>query len=194
MPHQIDNKVYFATGNDKKILEAKEILSKFDIQVERIKIDKVEVQSNRLERIVLYSLKQILEDSRYIVVEDSGLFIRRLNNFPGPYSSYTFKKIGCEGILKLMQNKKDRTAKFVSVIGLKNKKNRAFLFKGEVSGKIAYKKIGRFGFGFDPIFIPDGYEQTFAQMEISQKNKISHRGRAFRALGEWLLSQRAKHI
>jgi len=194
MLHQIDNKVYFATGNDKKILEAKEILSKFDIQVERIKIDKVEVQSNRLERIVLYSLKQILEDSRYIIVEDSGLFIRGLNNFPGPYSSYTFKKIGCEGILKLMQDKKDRTAKFVSVIGLKNKKNRAFLFKGEVNGKIAYKKIGQFGFGFDPIFIPDGYEQTFAQMEISQKNTISHRGRAFRALGEWMRSQTAKHI
>ncbi|MEM3403546.1 MAG: XTP/dITP diphosphatase [Nitrososphaeria archaeon] len=190
----IDNKVYFVTGNDKKVLEAKQVLSNYSIQIEKIKMNKIEIQSDRLESIVSYALKQMPEDSRRIIVEDSGLFVKALNNFPGPYSSYVFRKIGCEGILKLMQNETIRTAKFVSIIGLRNKNKEIFIFKGEVDGKITYKKAGRFGFGFDPIFVPNGCEQTFAQMRIYQKNALSHRGKAFKAVGEWVCSQMTKHI
>jgi len=118
-------------------------------------------------------------------MEDSGLFIEKLNGFPGPYSSYVYRKIGCDGILKLLEGEKERDAKFVSIVGFKKDKL-IRIFKGEIVGKISYKKKGTHGFGFDPIFMPENIEKTFAEMNLEEKNLWSHRGRAFKALGEWL--------
>ena len=191
MPFQIKNKIFFATENPNKILEAQQILSEYEIEVKRAHIKKVETQSERLEDIVSFALKQIRTGKKLMIVEDSGLFINRLNDFPGPYSSFVFKKIGCDGILKLMEGEQFREAKFVSVIGYKSNQKKA-LFRGETYGKISHDKVGKSGFGFDPIFIPEDRRQTFAEIEMLEKNRISHRGKAFRALGEWL--QKTKYI
>lgn len=186
-----DKKIFFATNNSNKILEAQHILSNFGVIVEKIEVKKVEIQSDTLEEIVLYALKKIGKIAYPIVIEDSGLFIEKLNGFPGPYSSYVYKKIGCDGILKLLENVEERKAKFVSIVGLK--KGRLIkIFKGECYGKISYERAGEHGFGFDPIFIPENEERTFAEMSLEEKNLWSHRSKAFKALGSWIQSH--KHI
>lgn len=182
-----DNKIFFATNNINKIQEAQGILSNFGIVIEKIDVKKVEIQSDVLEEIVLYALKKVNKRIIPIIIEDSGLFIEKLNGFPGPYSSYVYRKIGCDGILKLLEGEKEREAKFVSIVGFKKDKL-IKIFKGEIVGRIAYRKMGRHGFGFDPIFIPENIEKTFAEMNLEEKNLWSHRGRAFKALGEWLQS------
>jgi len=188
---QPQTKIFFVTENRNKISEARQILSEFKIGVEPADIEKVEVQAEELEKIVAYALKQIKEKKKALIVEDSGLFVDTLNGFPGPYSSFVFKKVGCEGILKLMKGEQIRKAKFVSVIGYKHEK-REMLFKEKTTGTISSIKTGKSGFGFDPIFIPEGYVKTFAQMSLSEKNQLSHRGKALRVLGEWL--QKTKYI
>ncbi|MGD0330500.1 MAG: XTP/dITP diphosphatase [Nitrososphaeria archaeon] len=184
-------KIFFATKNKNKIYEARQILSKFGIKVEPVYTEKVELQAEKLEEIVAYALKQIKKQNRIVVIEDSGLFIDKLNGFPGPYSSFVFKKIGCDGILSLIANEQVRKAEFISVVGYKYK-GRKMLFKEKTVGAISNIKVGKSGFGFDPIFIPEGNVKTFAQMSLFEKNQLSHRGKAFRALGEWL--QKTKYI
>ncbi len=180
-----DNKIFFATNNNNKILEAQHVLSDFKVLVEKIDIKKVEIQSDELEEIVLYALKKMGKITYPIVVEDSGLFIEKLNGFPGPYSSYVYKKIGCNGILKLLENENERKAKFVSIVGFR--KGRLIkIFRGECYGKISYKMAGKYGFGFDPIFVPENEEKTFAEMSLEEKSLWSHRGKAFKALGNWI--------
>lgn len=122
-----------------------------------------------------------------LVLEDSGLYINALKGFPGPYSSYVFKKIGNEGILKLMRSVKDRTAKFVCVVAFAHPKYGIRLFKGEVKGKISLEVRGSKGFGFDPIFIPEGSNKTFGEMDINEKNMFSHRSKAFKQFFQWLV-------
>jgi len=180
-----NKKIFFATNNDNKIREAENILSSFKIAVEKIGVKKVEIQSDSLEEIVSYALKMIDVKVTPIVIEDSGLFIERLNGFPGPYSSYVYKKIGCIGILKLLEGEKERSAKFVSVVGFKKGKL-IKIFKGEIMGEISYRMSGDHGFGFDPIFVPENAGKTFAEMSLEEKNLWSHRGRAFKALGSWM--------
>ncbi|GAB6947388.1 XTP/dITP diphosphatase [Vulcanisaeta sp. JCM 16161] len=184
-------RIFFVTSNEAKFREASLVLKEFGIN---LSIDtnhrKVEIQSDNLEDIVSNALRGICngEVSDYFVVEDDGLFINKLNGFPGPYSSYVYKTIGLAGILKLMSGVDDRTAYFKSVVGLCGPKVDIKLFTGVVYGRIAVEPRGTEGFGFDPIFIPDGYDMTFAELGIDVKNRLSHRARAFRALGNWLLS------
>jgi len=120
-----------------------------------------------------------------VFVEDAGLFIDALNGFPGPYSSYVYRTIGVEGVLKLVEGK-SRGAAFVSVIALYHPGKGVRVFKGMCRGVIAQHPRGFSGFGFDPIFIPEGVGKTFAEMREDEKNKLSHRGEAARKLIEWL--------
>ena len=92
---------------------------------------------------------------------------------------------------KLLENLKssaDRSARFRTVFALIID-GKEHLFEGIVKGTIISEKHGEGGFGYDPIFLPDGFEQTFAQMQLSEKNKISHRGRALRKMVEWLKNE-----
>jgi XTP/dITP diphosphohydrolase len=116
------------------------------------------------------------------IIEDSGLFIDPLGGFPGVYSSYILKTLGNPGILRLLGDRKDRDAVFRSCFGHFSTHRGPALIKGECKGRIAFEQRGKEGFGFDPIFIPDGEERTFAEMSVEEKNSISHRGRALEAL------------
>ncbi|MHA1608353.1 MAG: XTP/dITP diphosphatase [Candidatus Freyarchaeota archaeon] len=182
-------KVFFATGNPHKLKEAKRVLSKYGITVEQLTVKRVEVQSESLEEIARFSLEHVMREVHLdgvVLVEDAGLFIEALNGFPGPYSSYVFSKIGNEGILKLMDGVENRRAKFESVVAAVNQ-SRIVTFRGEVLGVIAHEAKGGKGFGFDPIFIPyEGDGRTFGELEVEEKNALSHRARALRKLAEWL--------
>jgi XTP/dITP diphosphohydrolase len=124
------------------------------------------------------------------VCEDAGLFIDHYGGFPGPYSSYALDKLGNPGILKLLNDIEDRRAFYQSVLALRiNGENH--YFRQSVKGTIAHRQRGTGGFGYDPIFIPEeGDRRTFAEMTEEEKNAISHRARAFRSLGTWLLNSR----
>jgi XTP/dITP diphosphohydrolase len=121
-------------------------------------------------------------------VEDAGLFVDALKGFPGPYAAYVYKTISNPGLLKLMENVKDRKATFRSVMAYYDGQSEPVCFEGEASGRIAYDEIWgnlKTGFGFDPIFQPEGSKKTFAEMTIEEKNGFSHRANAIRKFAEW---------
>jgi len=179
--------ILFVTSNLNKVKEIESILSSYYITVETAKIKKYEIQSEELEEVAKESaLKAYHLLQRPLFVEDSGLFIRALNGFPGPYSSYTYKKIGLDGILKLMSGEKNRGAEFVSQIAYINQSGVIKLCRGVCEGIIAEEAKGSEGFGFDPIFIPKGHTKTFAEMSVDEKNRFSHRAKAAHLLAELL--------
>lgn len=122
--------------------------------------------------------------------DDTGLEVAALNGAPGVYSArYAGEgKDSEENIKKLfkeLKGREDRSAQFKTVIAL-NLNNHQFLFTGICKGTITYEKRGNGGFGYDPVFRPDGYDKTFAEMTLEEKSKISHRALALKDLIEYL--------
>ena len=126
--------------------------------------------------------------------DDTGLIIDVLNGAPGVHSARFAgeekdSKKNIEKVLFKLKNITSRTARFKTVIALNLNKER-ILFEGVVEGTITKEKMGAEGFGYDPIFIPIGYDQTFAQLPIEIKNEISHRGKALQKLIAYLSKDR----
>jgi XTP/dITP diphosphohydrolase len=183
--------VFFATGNVNKFNEARAILGGYGVAVGMLRLKGDEIQSDSLQEIaeksVLYAYGQC---GLPIFVEDAGLFIDALGGFPGPYAAYAYKTIHNSGILKLMEDTPNRAAAFRSVISFCDSQNpcRPISFLGESKGSITPQERheqGKSGFGFDPIFQPDGSNKTFAEMTITEKNGFSHRAAAIRKFAEW---------
>ena len=120
------------------------------------------------------------------MIDDSGLLVDALGGFPGVYSSYVYKRLGCAGILKLLEGAANRAATFETVF-LHRTGGMHEVFHGTCRGAIADREKGPGGFGFDPIFIPEGASQTFAEMSLTEKNAYSHRGRAVDELVRYLV-------
>ncbi len=180
--------IFFATGNLHKFNEARKILAEYDISVAMLKIKTLEIQSDDIEEIAKASvLNATREVNLPTIVEDAGLFIKALNGFPGPYSSYIYRTIGVRGILKLLEEVENREAQFRSVVAFYDPSNESLkCFQGVVEGVIARKPRGYSGFGFDPIFEPKEYiGKTFGEMSIEEKNRFSHRAKALRKFAEW---------
>ncbi|MEM3587192.1 MAG: XTP/dITP diphosphatase [Candidatus Jordarchaeaceae archaeon] len=188
---KVDKKVtiFFVTSNIGKVEEAERIFKEENVQLLHLPMKPLEIQADDLEEIAIFSAQRAWEiQEKPLFVEDAGLFIKALKGFPGPYSSYVFKTISNEGILKLMSKVEDRTAYFKAVIAFCNGKT-TLTFKGEVKGTISKEIRGTHGFGFDPIFIPEeGDGRTFGEMDISEKASISHRTKALRKFVEWIKS------
>ena len=181
-----ESKIWMATSSVDKYTEAKAILSEFGVELGRIEVEKIEIQADDPVEIVEYSLRQLEDDGRTVVMEDAGIFIDHYGGFPGPYSSYALKKLDNSGILKLMEGVEDRRAHYQSAVAIR-RGSEIRSFRGYVRGTIAESIRGTGGFGYDPIFIPDeGDGRTFGEMTEEEKNARSHRARAFRSLGEWL--------
>ncbi|MFZ8908233.1 MAG: RdgB/HAM1 family non-canonical purine NTP pyrophosphatase [Nitrosopumilaceae archaeon] len=178
MPQSFD--LFFASSNNHKFKEAKNILEEFGIHLGFFRCNLEEIQSDSLKEIAKHKATQAFEKlKKPVIVEDDGLFIDSLNGFPGPYSSYVFKTIGNKGILNLLKQK--RRANFVSIISYHDKNLQKY-FDSKANGTISKKIIGK-GWGYDPIFIPSNYKKTFAQLE--NKNKVSHRFKALKKFASW---------
>ncbi len=177
--------IAFATGNNGKITEAKKILECFKVHIIQKDIKLIEPRSDSLEKIAIEKAKQACEILKNpVIVEDSGLFIKSLNDFPGTYSHIIYDKISDSGILKLMQDVKNRSAIFMAVVAFASPKIEPITFNGEQKGTISFESKGSGGFGFDPIFIP-GYEtQTWAE-NPQLKAISSHRKIALEKFAEW---------
>jgi XTP/dITP diphosphohydrolase len=189
MSFQLRGKViFFATNNINKFNEARKLLAEYKIAVGMLRVKAREIQSDDLEEIAKASAQEAFENCYLpIIVEDAGLFIEALNGFPGPYASFVYKTIGNEGLLKLMESVKNRQAKFQSVIAyLSAELESPLCFKGEVTGEVTTEiRKGKSGFGFDPIFKPTNSDKTFSEMDITEKNKHSHRAKALQKFAEW---------
>lgn len=171
--------IYFVTGNKGKFSEVKEKISGLNVSLKQEKFGYPEIQASSLEEVAVYGANHIRKKFQYpFIIEDAGLFIDVLYGFPGVYSKYVFLTIGCKGILKLMKGKKKRTAIFKSVYVFSEPNRKPMFFIGECPGNIAAHEKGERGFGYDPIFIPNGKSETFAEMSTIDKNKYSHRGKA----------------
>ncbi|MBI4399723.1 RdgB/HAM1 family non-canonical purine NTP pyrophosphatase [Candidatus Micrarchaeota archaeon] len=177
--------LHFVTTNKHKFQESALFLKKHSIPIDHIYLECPEIRSDSFEEIAAnaaeYAYKRI---KKPLFVEDSGLCIKALQSFPGTFSSWTLKKIGLDGILKLMKSIKNREAEFISVIAYCNEKG-IKTFKANCIGTIAVRLMGIKGFGYDPIFIPTGYTKTFGQ-DFKLKNKLSHRVKALEKFASYL--------
>lgn len=176
------------TSNKGKLKELKKYLEP-EIKVEHIGVEYRELRSDDPEEIAKFSAKQLAEKlKKPVMVEDSGLFIKALNDFPGTCSAYIHKRIGLKGILKLMKNIEDRTCFYKSAVAFCIPSKEAISFFGEEKGSIAEKEKGSFGFGHDPIFIPEGSNKTYGEMENAEEVK-KFRRIAVQKLKEYLLKK-----
>ncbi|MGC9515911.1 XTP/dITP diphosphatase [Methanocrinis sp.] len=157
-------------------------------EVEQRNVGYTEIQADTLEEVAAFGIEEAREKLYGpAMIEDAGLFIESLKGFPGVYSAYVFDTIGNEGILRLMEGVADRKAVFRSVLGYAEPGMEPIIFKGELEGEIAAEPRGSGGFGYDPIFEIGG--KTIAEMDLAEKNRISHRGASIRALNSWLASR-----
>jgi len=173
--------LYFITGNKGKFKEVKKKFLNLDVEIIQKDLGYPELQADSLEEVALFGADYVQKRfDKPFFLEDAGLFIDSLNGFPGVYSAFIFYKIGCSGVLKLMDKivNDKRNACFRSVIAYKEPNKDTHLFIGETLGMISSKELGDNGFGYDPIFIPKDEKKTFAQMEIEEKNQLSHRGKS----------------
>jgi len=178
--------IHFATSNKNKFREAEEMLGEAGMGVRHFPFEHNEIRSD--------SLKEVAEDAvraayaqvgKPVFVEDAGLFIHVLEGFPGTYSAWVQKKIGNIGILRLIEGSPDRFAEFRAVIAYSPDGNDVRTFEGVCRGTIAKRPEGESGFGYDPIFVPDGHSQTFAQNK-ELKNKLSHRYQSLLEFSKYL--------
>jgi XTP/dITP diphosphohydrolase len=182
--------INFITSNKNKVLEAQARLGpKFEVR--QWDVECPEIQADTLEEVALASARYVIEKhvpKEAFILEDAGLFVEGLKGFPGPYSHYVHDTLDCKGILKLLEDTKGngRKARFEAVLVYAAPGKKPALFKGICRGKIAESEKGTNGFGFDPIFVPDGETRRFAEMKPEEKGKYSHRGLALKALVDYL--------
>jgi XTP/dITP diphosphohydrolase len=187
-----ENLIYFVTGNNNKFNEVLRSFQQEDLNytLEQLKLEPTEIQAETVKDVALFKLNSIKEKiNNSFFIEDAGFFVDRpLKGFPGVYSSYVFKTIGNEGIIKLINNFENSVAHFEAVVALYFKPlDKVLTFEGETKGRVSQHTRGTGGFGYDPIFIPDlNSEKSFAELSMEQKNKISHRGQAIRKLISFL--------
>ncbi|MPM57501.1 dITP/XTP pyrophosphatase [bioreactor metagenome] len=191
-------KIIAATKNKGKLKEIKDILSEFGFDIlsmdeAGINID-VEETGKTFEENAYIKAKAIQDiGGTAAISDDSGLCVDALQGAPGVYSArYAGEPSNDEKNNKLLLcnlkkvSEPFRTARFVSAVCMAFPDGSYITVRGECGGKIGFEEKGREGFGYDPLFYPDGFEMTYAQLSSSQKNKISHRYRAFCRLKEEL--------
>ena len=189
-------KYVLATANPGKIKEMRELLAEFDIDVVTredlgINIDIEETGTTFLENSKLKAEVICAASGMPAIADDSGLVVEALDGEPGVYSSsYGGGELTagerCNYLLRKMKNAENRRASFVCTITCVFPDGKILTANGECNGKIATGLKGTGGFGYDPVFIPDGKKVTMAELRIDEKNAISHRGNALRNFSKLL--------
>lgn len=189
-------KIVFATNNQHKLDEIRSILGP-DFEVVSLADigchEDIPETGQTLEENALQKAQYVYDNyGLSCFADDTGLEVDALNGAPGVYSA---RYAGGEGhdseanmnkLLAELENNNNRRAQFRTVIALIQKNINPIQFEGIVKGQITRQKSGKEGFGYDPIFQPDGYDQTFAELGMDIKNHISHRARAVKKLADYL--------
>lgn len=187
-------KICFATNNAKKLEEVKAALGD-KIQIVSLReigcTQELPETGDTLEHNAFQKAAYVKEHFGIdCFADDSGLEVDSLEGEPGVYSGrYAGEPRSDERnidlLLKNLQNSSNRAAEFRTVIALLYKGEK-YKFEGTIAGKILTERIGNGGFGYDPIFLPDGYSKSFGEFTLEEKNQISHRGKAVRKLTAFL--------
>jgi XTP/dITP diphosphohydrolase len=183
-------KLVFATNNKNKILEVQQMLpSTIEIvSLESIGcLEDIPETADTIEENAIMKANYVTQKYGYnCFADDTGLEVEALNNEPGVFSArYAGEQRNSDDnmnkVLNALANETNRNAKFKTVIAL-NLNGKKYLFTGICKGEITLEKTGSQGFGYDPIFKPLGFKETFAELSIEQKNLISHRGKTIKKL------------
>ncbi|GFI32586.1 dITP/XTP pyrophosphatase [Lachnospiraceae bacterium] len=195
------DRIIFATGNQDKMREIREILSEPGMEILSMKeagieLDIVEDGTSFEENAMIKAsalAKSIQEEHTAVMADDSGLEIDYLNKEPGVYSARymgedTSYEIKNQELIKRLEGvpKEQRTARFVCAIAAVFPDGTSCVTKGTIEGYIGWEPAGENGFGYDPIFYVEEYQCSTAQLPPEQKNQLSHRGKALRAMREKL--------
>ncbi len=186
-------KLVFATNNQNKLEEVQAMLTNFEIvSLAAINcFDNIAETADTLEGNAIIKAKFITEKyGLNCFADDTGLEVETLNNEPGVYSArYAGKENNAEEnikkLLKELGNNSNRKAQFRTAISL-NISEKQYIFEGICKGTILKEKQGEKGFGYDAIFMPEGYNKSFAEMDMNEKSSISHRGKAIEKLVTFL--------
>jgi len=177
----------FVTGNAGKLAEVQALLGERYV-VRHRRIDLPELQGEPVEVALEKARVAAIEVKGPVIVEDTSLCYYALNGLPGPYIKWFLEKIGHAGLFKLLAGYKEKEAYAQCIfVYCKGPGYPAVPFIGRCEGKIVAPR-GSTDFGWDVVFQPDGYEETFAEMPKATKNTISHRARALAKLRTWLES------
>ena len=172
------------TGNPNKAREASAILG---VDLANVALDLPELQSLSVAEVAADKAATAREALDFpdspILVEDTGLVVEAWNGLPGALTKWFLASIGNEGLLRMLSSYDDRSARAVCAVAVALADGTVRVFEGVVAGEIAPEPRGSGGFGWDPIFIPEGHAKTYAELG-DEKNKDSHRARALRAARE----------
>ena len=187
-------KIVFASNNKNKIQEIQSMLPD-TIQIVSLEsigcFEEIPETSETIEGNAILKANYITQKYGFdCFADDTGLEVEALNGEPGVYSArYAGEQRNADDnmnkLLEELLDKRNRNAQFKTVIAL-NLKGKQYLFEGIASGEITLEKKGTGGFGYDPIFKPTNYDETFAELSLAVKNEISHRGKATKALLDFL--------
>lgn len=186
-------KLVFATNNKHKLEEVQAMLTNFEIVslAEINCFEDIPETADTLEGNAILKANFITEKyGLNCFADDTGLEVEALNNEPGVYSArYAGEDNNAEAnmnkLLNNLKNTQNRKAQFKTAIAL-NIQGKQFIFEGVCKGTILTEKRGESGFGYDPIFMPDGFNRSFAEMNLAEKGSISHRGKAVEKLVTFL--------
>ena len=190
--------IVLVSNNAGKIKEVKSIVEPLGYKVLSLKDLKINADiiedGYSFEENALIKARYLKADYDIIIADDSGLEIYGLDMQPGIYSARFLGsdldyKLKNQKVIEMLKDKADKRARFVSVIALIYK-GKEVTFRGEVMGEITNQIYGDGGFGYDPIFKPEGFNQTFGQLDDKLKNKISHRAVALKKLERYLLDEK----
>ncbi|MDO8840718.1 MAG: RdgB/HAM1 family non-canonical purine NTP pyrophosphatase [Methanocalculus sp.] len=179
--------ITMVTGNCHKVDEAVSFFS--DVaRIEHVSMDLPEIRHEDVRCVAYEKARAAWERlHRPVIVDDTGFFINALNGFPGTCAAYCMKTIGNAGILRLMEGVKDRSAYFQTVIAYATDDG-IRVFSGRIDGLVLEMPVGTGGFGYDPIFSFEG--RSLAEIPLSEKSVVSHRGRALAGFRDWFISKK----
>lgn len=173
----------FVTSNENKLRQARAIL---DLPLPSTSLEVPEIQSLEVKEVITRKAEEAFRMlGKPVLVEDTGLYINSLNGFPGAMVKWVLEAVKNEGICRLLEGSKDRSAYAETGICLYDGRSVRTFF-GRVDGKITEKPRGTLGFGWAPIFQPEGCATTYGEMTEEEKNRVSMRAKAFLELKRYL--------
>lgn len=186
-PEPVEEKLILVSSNPNKGIEAERILG---VPLLRVSLVLPEIQAATVEEVTRYKL-EVARSKGYhrLVVEDVSLGFDELGNFPGPFVRWLLEAAGGTGLAVIAYGLRNRSARAQCCVAYWNG-SEGKLFQGETTGDILVEARGEQKFGWDAWFQPHGSSKTFAEMSDSEKDAVSHRGKAYRKLAEHLAQER----
>ncbi len=181
--------LYLATGNPHKVEEIEEALAGTGVSVEQAEVDIDEIQAPDVADVARRKVRDSHADlgvDEPVIVDDTGLYVDALSGFPGSQASFFLETCGNEGLVTLMDGRDNRDAYFKTCMAIyEPSSDEVTLLNGRCDGQITTERRGDSGFGYDPVFRPDGHDMTFAE-DPEYKMDVSHRSAVIEKLVAWV--------